>query len=138
MRRVVNVVATAAGILLLPSFLFAQTTIAGVIRDASAAVLPGVSVEAASPALIEKTRTVVSDGTGQYRITDLTPGSYVLTFSLAGFTTVIRDGLAVSGSGVVPVNVELRVGGLKETVTVSGEAPLVDTQSVRREVVLNA
>ncbi len=84
MRRAVSVVATAAGILLLPSFVFAQTTIAGVIRDASAAVLPGVSVEAASPALIEKTRTVVSDGTGQYRITDLPPGSYVLTFSLTG------------------------------------------------------
>src|SRR5688572_15024685 len=138
MHRFVHVVAAVAGILLLPSIVFAQATIAGVVRDASAAVLPGATVEASSPALIEKTRTVVSDSAGQYRITDLTPGSYVLTFSLPGFTTVIRDGLAVSGSGVLPVNVELRVGGLKETVTVSGEAPLVDTQSVRREVVLNA
>ena len=138
MHRVVKVVAALAGILLLPSIVFAQATIAGVVRDASAAVLPGVTVEASSPALIEKTRTVVSDGTGQYRITDLPPGTYVLTFSLPGFTTVKRDGLAVSGSGVIPVNVELRVGGLKETVTVSGESPLVDTQSVRREVVLNA
>jgi hypothetical protein len=138
MYRVVRVVAAIVGIVLLPGIVFAQATIAGVVRDASAAVLPGVTVEASSPALIEKTRTVVSDGTGQYRITDLTPGSYVLTFSLPGFTTVIRDGLAVSGSGVLPVNVELHVGGLKETVTVSGESPLVDTQSVRREVVLNA
>ena len=86
MHRVVNVVAAVAGILLLPSLVFAQATIAGVVRDASAAVLPGVTVEASSPALIEKTRTVVSDGTGQYRITDLPPGSYVLTFSLPGFT----------------------------------------------------
>src|SRR3954453_7177574 len=116
MRRVVNVVATAAGILLLPSFLFAQTTTAGVIRDASAAVLPGVSVEAASPALIEKARTVVSDGTGQYRITDLPPGSYVLTFTLTGFTTVRREGLVVSGSGVITANADLRVGAVAETV----------------------
>jgi hypothetical protein len=100
-------------------------------------VLPGVSVEAASPVLIEKTRTVVSDGTGQYRITDLPPGTYVLTFTLQGFSTVKRDGLVVSGSGVTPVNVELRVGALEETVTVTGESPLVDTQSVRREVVLD-
>jgi len=73
---------------------------------------------------------------GQYRLTDLPPGTYVLTFSLSGFSTVKRDGLAVSGSGVLPVNVDLRVGGVQETVTVSGEAPVVDTQSVRREVVL--
>jgi hypothetical protein len=139
MQRVVKVVAAAiAGILLLPGIVFAQATIAGVIRDASAAVLPGVTVEASSPVLIEKTRTVVSDGTGQYRLTDLPPGTYALTFSLPGFTTVIRDGLAVSGSGVVPVNVDLRVGALQETVTVSGESPLVDTQSVRREVVLDS
>src|SRR4029434_8894817 len=122
MPRGVRVIAASVGILLLPGIVFAQATIAGVVRDASAAVLPGVTVEASSSALIEKTRTVVSDGTGQYRITDLTRGHYVLTFSLPGFTTVIRDGLAVSGSGVLPVNVELHVGGLKETVTVSGEA----------------
>ena len=137
MHRVVKAFAAAAGILLLPSLAFAQATIAGVVRDTSAAVLPGVSVEAASPALIEKTRTVVTDGTGQYRITDLPPGSYVLTFSLPGFSTVKRDGLDVLGSGVMAVNVELRVGTVEETVTVTGESPLVDTQSVRREVVLD-
>src|SRR5262245_38027185 len=133
MHRVVKVAAAVAGTLLLPSLVFAQATIAGVVRDASAAVLPGVTVEASSPALIEKTRTVVSDGTGQYRITDLPPGSYVLTFSLPGFSTVKRDGLEVSGSGVMAVNVELRVGTVEESVTVTGEAPIVDTQSVRRE-----
>ena len=98
MQRVVSVLAAVVGILLVPGMVFAQATIAGVVRDASAAVLPGVTVEAASPVLIEKTRTVVSDGTGQYRITDLPPGSYVLTFALSGFTTVKREGLAVSGS----------------------------------------
>jgi hypothetical protein len=136
MHRAVNVAAALAVVLLLPSLVFAQATIAGVIRDASTAVLPGVSVEASSPALIEKTRTVVSDGTGQYRITDLPPGSYVVTFTLPGFTTVKREGLEVSGSGVTAVNVELRVGTVEESVTVTGEAPIVDTQSVRREVVL--
>jgi hypothetical protein len=138
MHRVVNVTAALAGLLLLPSLVFAQATIAGVVRDTSAAVLPGVTVEASSPALIEKSRTVVSDGTGQYRITDLPPGSYVLNFSLVGFATVKREGVAVSGSGVIAVNVDLRVGALQETVTVSGESPIVDTQSVRREVVLNS
>jgi hypothetical protein len=138
MHRVVKVAAALAGILLLPAVVFAQATIAGVVRDTSDAVLPGATVEAASSVLIEKARTVVSDGTGQYRITDLPPGSYVLTFSLSGFTTVKRDALQVSGSGVITVNAALRVGALEETVTVSGEAPIVDTQSVRREVVLNA
>jgi len=137
MQRVVRVIAAVAGVLLLPNAVFAQATIAGVIRDASAAVLPGVSVEAASPVLIEKTRTVVSDGTGQYRITDVPPGTYVLTFSLTGFTTVKREGLAVSGSGVVTANADLRVATVQETVTVTAASPIVDTQSVRREVVLN-
>jgi len=138
MHRVWKVVAAAAVILLLPSLASAQATIAGVIRDASAAVLPGVSVEAASPVLIEKSRTVVSDGTGQYRITDLPPGTYALTFSLPGFATVKREGLAVSGSGVIAANADLRVGAVAETVTVTAASPVVDTQSVRREVVLNA
>src|SRR4029434_10003434 len=109
MPRGVRVIAASVGILLLPTLVFAQATIAGVVRDPSAAVLPGVTVEASSAALIEKTRTVVSDGTGQYRITDLPPGSYVLTFSLAGFASVKREGLVVSGSGVIAVNVDLRV-----------------------------
>ena len=138
MHRVWKVVAAAAIMLLLPSLASAQATIAGVIRDASAAVLPGVNVEVASPALIEKTRTVVSDGTGQYRITNVPPGTYALTFALQGFTTVKREGLVVSGSGVIAANVDLRVGTVAETVTVTAASPVVDTQSVRREVVLNA
>ena len=137
MHRVVNVAVFVAAILVAPAVAFGQATIAGVVRDASAAVLPGVTVEASSSVLIEKTRTVVSDGTGQYRLTDLPPGNYTLTFSLSGFATVKREGLAVSGSGVTQINMDLHVGALAETVTVSGEAPLVDTQTVRREVVLN-
>jgi hypothetical protein len=131
------VAAALAGILLLPNVVHAQATIAGVIRDASAAVLPGVTVEASSPVLIEKSRTVISDGTGQYRITDLLPGTYVVTFTLTGFSTVKRDGIEVSGSGVITVNADMRVGALEETLTVTGQSPIVDTQSVRREVVLN-
>ena len=138
MLRIGNVSAALAGLLLLPSVVFAQATIAGVVRDASAAVLPGVSVEASSAVLIEKARTVITDGSGQYRITDLPPGTYVVTFSLQGFTTVKRDGVAVSGSGVIAVNVDLRLGSLTETITVTGASPIVDTQSVRREVVLNS
>ncbi|HEY9464822.1 MAG TPA: TonB-dependent receptor, partial [Vicinamibacterales bacterium] len=137
MRRVLCVAVALAGILLLPKSVHAQATIAGVIRDASAAVLPGVTVEASSPALIEKNRTVVSDGTGQYRITDLPPGTYSVTFSLTGFSTVKREDVAVSGSGVMTINADMRVGALEETLTVTGQAPIVDTQSVRREVVLN-
>src|SRR3954471_23982174 len=138
MQRVVKVVAALAGLVLLPSVVFAQATIAGVVRDASAAVLPGVTVEASSPVLIEKVRTVVTDGTGQYRITDVPPGTYVVTFSLTGFTSVKREGLPVSGSRVIAGDVDLRVGTVQETITVSGAAPVVDTQSVRREIVLNA
>ena len=137
MRRVLCVAVALAGILLLPKSVHAQATIAGVIRDASAAVLPGVTVEASSPALIEKNRTVVSDGTGQYRITDLPPGTYSVSFALTGFSTVKREDVVVSGSGVITINADMRVGALEETLTVTGTSPIVDTQSVRREVVLN-
>ena len=117
---------------------FGQATIAGVVRDTSGAVLPGVNVEATSPALTEKIRSAVTDGTGQYRIVTLPPGEYVLTFALTGFTTVKRDNVIVSGSGVIPINVELRLGSLQETITVSGASPVVDTQTTRRETVINS
>jgi hypothetical protein len=121
-----------------PSLAHAQATLSGTVRDTSGAVLPGVTVEAASPALIERVRTATSDGSGQYRITELPPGTYALTFSLSGFGSVRRDAVTVSGSGVIPINVELRVGALAETITVTGESPLVDTQTTRREVVVNS
>jgi hypothetical protein len=97
-----------------------------------------VSVEAASPVLIEKTRTVVTDGTGQYRIVDLEPGTYIVTFTLPGFATIKREGIELTGAGVTTVNADMRVGALEETVTVTGATPIVDTQtSTRREVVLS-
>src|SRR5262245_10615639 len=121
MRHVAKV-ALLAAVVLLPSLAHAQT-LAGTVRDASAAVLPGVTVEAASPVLIEKVRTTVTDGTGQYRILDLTPGVYKLTFTLPGFTTVVREGVEVSGAQIITINTDMRVGGVQETITVTGETP---------------
>ncbi len=138
MRQLPRSLLILAFVVLLPSLAHAQSSLAGIVRDASGAVLPGVTVEVASPALIEKARTTTTDGSGQYRITDLPPGTYAITFSLSGFTTVKREAVSVSGSGVVPVNIELRVGNLTETITVTGESPLVDTQSTRRETVIKA
>ena len=122
---------------LLPTAAFAQGAITGVVRDASGAVLPGVTVEAASPVLIEKVRSVLSDSTGQYRIENLRPGSYALTFTLPGFTTVKRDGIELKGDFVASVNADLRVGSLEETVTVTGASPIVDVQSARVQTVLD-
>src|SRR2546422_6933239 len=123
-------------LLLLPVPLFAQASVTGTVRDASGAVLPGVTVEASSPALIEKTRTAVTDGSGQYRIVDLRPGTYSLTFTLPGFNTLKRDGIELTGSQIITIPAEMRVGGLEETVTVTGESPVVDVQTARREIVL--
>ena len=116
---------------------WAQATLAGIVRDASGAVLPGVTVEATSPALIEKVRTAISDGTGRYRIESLQPGDYTVTFTLPGFAIVKRDGVIVSGSAVIVVDGEMKVGGVQETITVTGETPVVDVQSTKREVTLS-
>jgi hypothetical protein len=118
-------------LLLLPAAAYAQAAITGVVRDTSGGVLPGVTVEAASPVLIEKVRSVVSDDTGQYRIVDLRPGTYVVTFTLPGFSTVRREGIELSGTFVATVNADLKVGALEETITVTGETPIVDVQSAR-------
>jgi hypothetical protein len=119
-----------------PATVFAQAQITGVVRDASGAVLPGVTVEAASDVLIEKVRTATTDSSGQYRVIDLRPGTYTVTFTLPGFSTVKREGIELSGTFVATVNQELRVGGLAETITVTGETPIVDTQSIRRQTTL--
>ena len=124
-------------VLLVPAWAHAQATIAGVVRDTSQAVLPGVTVEAASPALIERVRTAVTDGSGQYRIIDLPPGTYTVTFTLPGFATVVREGISLTGAFTASVDGELRVGTLEETVTVTGETPIVDVQSARRQQVLD-
>jgi len=123
---------------LLPSLAFAQASITGVVKDTSGAVLPGVTVEAASPVLIEKAREAVTDTSGRFQIVDLRPGTYTVTFSLAGFNTVKREGVAVSGSAAVTVDSELRVGSLEETITVTGESPLVDVSSTTQQRVLSS
>ena len=127
------------GLLLLPALAHAQATLAGVVRDTSGAVLPGVTVEATSPALIERTRSTVTDANGQYQIVDLRPGAYALKFSLPGFTTVEREGVTVTGGGVITINADLRVGALQETIVVTGDTPVVDVQtSTRRQQVLDS
>jgi hypothetical protein len=126
-----------AAVVLIPALAQAQE-LSGTVRDASGAVLPGVTVEAASPALIEKVRTTVTDSSGQYRLTDLRPGTYSMTFTLPGFTTVKRDGVEVSGAGIIAINADMRVGGVQETITVTGETPVVDVQtSTKRQTVLD-
>src|SRR3989442_6057867 len=124
--------------LLLPSAAFAQGTLTGTVRDESGGVLPGVTVEASSPALIEKVRTALTDGAGQYRITSLNPGTYSLTVRLSGFNIVRREGIELSGTATLTIPIDLRVGALAETVTVTGETPVVDVQTTRRETVLSA
>ena len=104
-------------------------TVAGNVKDASGAVLPGVTVEVSSPALIEKVRSAVTDGSGQYRIVNLPPGTYSVSFSLPGFSTVKRDALEVSVNFTSTVDAEMKVGSVEETITVTGESPVVDIQS---------
>src|ERR1700730_614991 len=113
----------------LPSAARAQSAIAGVVKDSSGAVLPGVSVEVASDALIEKTRTVTTDGSGLYKIIDLRPGVYTITVTLAGVQTFKRDQLELPSGFTATVDATLTVGSLQESVTVSGASPVVDVQS---------
>ena len=137
MRRVTAACLVLVGLIVLaPSVAFAQATITGIVKDASGAVLPGVTVEAASPDLIEKVRTATTDGDGQYRIIDLRGGTYSVTFSLPGFSTVRREDIQLAGTFVAGINAELKVGALQETVVVTGESPIVDVQSVSRQTTL--
>src|SRR5438309_724967 len=124
---------------LLSSAAWAQQAsgIAGVVRDTSGGVLPGVTVEAASPALIEKVRSVVTDGEGRYNIVDLRPGTYVVTFSLTGFNTFKREGIALTAAFTATVNADMQVGALEETITVTGASSLVDTQNIRQQKVVS-
>src|SRR6185503_11235904 len=137
MRRIVTLMWVLSLLLLLPSAAHAQASIAGQVRDASGAVLPGVTVEASSPALIEKVRSVVTDGTGQYRIELLPPGDYVVTFTLPGFSTVKREGIQLTGTFTANVDTDLRVGAVEETITVTGESPIVDVQSATQQRVID-
>jgi len=137
MGRFAKVVTLLALAVSIPAIASAQGSLAGVVKDASGAVLPGVTVEAASPALIEKVRSATTDGTGQYQIVNLPPGGYAVTFTLAGFNTLKREGIELTGNFTATVNADLRVGALEETITVTGEAPTVDVQNTARQRIVD-
>lgn len=126
-------------LLFTPIVASAQTsTISGTVKDASGGVLPGVTVEAASPVLIEKTRSTVTSGSGSYSILALRPGTYTVTFSLPGFGNVVREGVELTSDFTATINVDMKVGTLEETLTVTGESPIVDTASITQRVVMTA
>ena len=140
MRRLVLALGIACvPVLALPASAAAQqrASIVGVVQDASGAVMPGVTVEASSPALIEQVRAAVSDGAGRYSIIDLRPGTYTVTFTLPGFRSVKREGIVLEGAFAAQVNGSLAVGAVEETVTVTGASPVVDTQSTQSQAVLS-
>src|SRR4029453_19313828 len=122
----------------LPAATFAQAAIAGSVRDPSGAVLPGVAVQASSPALIERTRATVTDANGRYRIQDLRPGTYAVKFTLAGWRPYLYEGLELVGSLTATVDAELALGGVTETVTVRSAIPVVDVYNAKRDVTLTA
>jgi hypothetical protein len=124
-------------LVLLPSAARAQSGITGVVRDTTGAVMPGVTIEAASPALIEKVRTVSSDAQGRFSIVDLRPGTYKMTFTLQGFRTVIQESIELPSNFTATVNAELELGAVEESVTVSGQAPTVDVQNAQRTTVIS-
>src|SRR5688572_26269574 len=133
-RRIVF--AAVAGLLLAPDVATAQR-IGGTVTDATGAVLPGVTVEARSPALIEQVRSAVTDGGGQYLIVALEPGTYSVTFSITGFRTVLREGIQIRTGFTANVDVQLSVGAVEETVTVSGASPIVDVHTVEQRQVID-
>jgi Carboxypeptidase regulatory-like domain len=128
---------TLVCVVALPTVARAQSAIGGTVKDASGAVLPGVTVEVASDVLIEKTKSVSTDGEGKYTIVDLRPGTYTVTFSLQGFNTFKREGLELPSNFIATVNADLKVGALEESVTVSGASPVVDVQSNTKTQVLS-
>jgi carboxypeptidase family protein len=137
MARLVAVLTLLVSAALVPSVVFAQGSITGVVTDISGAVLPGVTVEVASPTLIERLRSAVTDGTGQYQIVNLPPGAYSVTFMLTGFNALKREGIELTGNFTATVNASLRVGELAETITVTGEAPTVDVQNTARQGIVD-
>jgi hypothetical protein len=134
--RILKLFVVALACLALPTTARAQSAFAGVVKDATGAVLPGVTVEASSPALIEKVRSVTTDANGAYKIENLRPGTYTLTFNLPGFSTVKKDAIELQSNFTSTINADLKVGAMEETVTVSGESPVVDVQSNSKAQVL--
>src|SRR5688500_2578860 len=137
MLRLLRFAAVLVGTVCVPSIALAQAAFSGIVRDTSGAVLPGVTVEASSPALIEKVRSAVTDGEGRYSIVDLRPGTYLIGFTLTGFNTFRREGLDLPSNLNMQTNADLPVGSLEESITVTGDAPVVDVQSTQRTQVLN-
>ena len=135
----VHVVVAVVGVALFASTSWAQqdSGIAGLVTDAQGAVLPGTTVEASSPALIEGVRTVVTDGQGRYNVINLRPGTYTVTFTLPGFSTVIRENVVLVAGFTAPIDAQMAVGGIEETVTVTGVSPLVDVQNVSQNTVIS-
>ncbi len=136
-RSGVRVILALACLAAWPAAARAQSAIAGVVKDTSGGVLPGVTVEVSSDALIERTRSTTTDGGGQYRIVDLRPGMYTVTFTLTGFAVVKRDAFQLQSDFTASISVEMKVGALQETVTVTGAAPIVDVQSAAHVQVLD-
>src|SRR5207247_8666257 len=131
MRTFTRILGRVALLTLLPAAASAQTSsIAGTVKDASGAVLPGVTVEVSSPALIERVRSAVTDGAGRYSITNLRSGTYSITISLPGFTTVRREGIELTADFTATINADMKVGALAETLTVPADGAGVDTQSI--------
>jgi hypothetical protein len=138
MRGLARIPVVFALLVVAPAAASAQATITGTVKDTSGAVLPGATVEASSPVLIERVRSATTDTAGLYRIVDLRPGTYVVTVALPGFATLKRDGIVVIGSATLTLPFELSVGAVQETVTVTGASPVVDVQNTRRETVINS
>src|SRR5215475_10125921 len=139
MRSSIQLLMISIFVLLVPTLLYAQAgaALTGAVTDSTGAVLPGVTVEARSPALIEQVRSAVTDENGRYRIVDLRPGAYNVTFMLPGFSTVIREGIQLSGTFIANVDAQLKVGTLQESVTVTGETPVVDTETTKTQETLS-
>ena len=137
-RRLMAFFTWLAFVVAVPAVAFAQSSFTGVVRDASGAVMPGVTVEAASPVLIEGAKSDVTGANGQYRIVDLRPGTYTVTFTLPGFKTVRQTGLELRVDFVASVNATLEVGALEEAITVTGASPTVDVSSNAKVEVMTA
>ena len=136
-RMSAAMLAVVVGVILWPAIAHAQSAIVGTVKDTSGATMPGVTIEAASDVLIEKVKSAVSDSDGKYRISDLRPGTYVVTFTLPGFNTFKRDGLQLPAEFTATLNTELTVGALAETITVTGASPVVDVTSAAKTSVLD-
>src|ERR1044071_6721861 len=136
MKRLLLSVGAAAVLLAWPTTARAQSAFAGVVKDTTGAVLPGVTVEAASDVLIEKVRSVTTDANGAYRIENLRPGTYSITFSLPGFSNIKKDGIELPSNFTSTINADLKVGAVEEPVTVSGASPVVDVQTKDRKSVV--